>query len=111
MEESAPRIRPRRSKLRERLLYAVDPESQPKALIRSDLSQLIVRHQLDGFAAEQASVADLSFVKHHLAEPRIVHCGRNQPSAAGEKFLRPLRRIIRRVNKRSFRNPRVRKPI
>src|SRR5437764_13654651 len=74
IEESAPRIRTHRSKLRKRLLYALNSEAQPEALIRPNLSELIVRHQLDSFPAEQASVADFAFIEHHLGEPRVIHC-------------------------------------
>src|SRR5262249_3766635 len=50
---------------------------------RDARAELVGCHQLDGGAAQYALAVELAAVREHLAEPQIVHGGRNSASAAG----------------------------
>src|ERR1035437_1652143 len=111
VEEASPVVFARRSQLGERALNAGHSEAQPEALLWTDLSELILRHEFDGLAAQQTCVADLAAVEHHLAEAGVVHRRGNQPGAARKQFLRTARRIVRGIYKRSFLDRSIRKAI
>ncbi len=46
-------------------------------------AEMIRRHQFQRLAADDPDAIERAAVEQHLAEPRIVHRGRNQPAAAG----------------------------
>ncbi len=46
-------------------------------------AEMIGRHQLQRLAADDPVAVERAAVEQHLAEPRIIHRGRNQTAAAG----------------------------
>src|SRR5215831_19285133 len=76
VEESSPPECADTSQFGQRTLDAIHAEAQAESHVRRNFSQLIMSHQFDRLSAEQARIANLSFIEHHLAEPRIVHCCR-----------------------------------
>ena len=62
--------------------HAIDAEAKSEVLIGTDLSQLILGHQFDRFAADQTRVPDLAAIQHHLAEARVVGRGGVEAGAA-----------------------------
>ncbi len=46
-------------------------------------AEMVRRHQLERLAADDPVAVERAAIEQHLAEPRIVHGGRDQPAAAG----------------------------
>src|SRR5437867_1132033 len=68
----------------ERALCARNAKAKPEALVRVNFSKLVVRHELDCFAAEDSRAAEFAAVQDHLREAGIVHRGGRKSRAAGE---------------------------
>src|ERR1700687_47619 len=75
VEKAAPIECAGSSQLLERRFHAFDAKAKTEGLVRSNFSQLIVGHELDGFAAQQADVAEFAALEHHLREARVVRSG------------------------------------
>ena len=95
----------------ERRLHTFNAKSQAECPIRTDFSQLVVTHQLNGLAAQQTQVAEFPSLQHQLAEAQVISSGRAQATATRKKLLRTAIRIISRITRGAFRNGRVGKTL
>src|SRR5262245_61814142 len=94
IEESSPGILSRRAELVQRRFHTIHAKPQPKALVWTDLSQLILAHEFDRLPAQQPCIAPLPAIEHHLAEAGIVRRSRDQSRASGKQLLRTTIGII-----------------
>src|SRR5439155_17390171 len=90
---------------------AYNAKTQAERLICANFSQLVVSHQLHGFAAQQTQVAEFPSLQHQLAEAQVIGGGRAQTTATRKKSLRTAIRIISRITRGAFRNGRVGKTL
>src|SRR6266404_999862 len=85
----APEELTERSRERRHALMGADGEAEAEAVTgrhqgRIDLdvgAEMIGRHQLQRLAADDPVAVERAAVEQHLAEPRIIHRGRNQTAA------------------------------
>jgi hypothetical protein len=68
-------------------------------------------HELNGFWAEDAHIAELAAIEDHLAEARVVRHAGSEPGAAREELLRAADGIIGGIGKRILGDRRVGKTI
>ena len=72
VEKATPSVLPGCAQLGQRGLDSLNAEAETERLIGCYFPQLIVGHQFDGLAAENACVSEFSAFEQHLAEARII---------------------------------------
>src|SRR5262245_22530077 len=66
VKKSSPTERAGRAQFMQWCLDAINPKAEAKGPVTTDVAKLVVRHQFRRFAAEQAHIAELSSLQHHL---------------------------------------------
>src|ERR1051325_4998801 len=81
VEEAAPANRADGAEFIEWRFDSADAEADAETHVGVDFSDLIVRHEFEGFSAEDARVAEFAAIQNHLRKTGVVHHGGDESGA------------------------------